>query len=55
MDVVMPLTISLVMAVVAGALVWLVWSVIENLRAKRNGKKAPANPENGAKDVGREE
>ena len=34
----MPVTISLVMAIVAGAVVWLVWSVIENVLAKR-GKK----------------
>lgn len=36
----MPVTISLVMAIVAGAVVWLVWSVIENVLAKR-GKKEP--------------
>ena len=35
---VMPVTIALVMAVVAGALVWLVWSLIENLRAARRAK-----------------
>lgn len=35
----MPVTISLVMAIVAGAVVWLVWSVVENVLAKR-GKKA---------------
>ncbi|NUM54587.1 MAG: hypothetical protein HUU46_13155 [Candidatus Hydrogenedentes bacterium] len=35
MSIVMPVTIALVMAIVAGAVVWLVWSVIENLMAKR--------------------
>lgn len=48
----MPLTISLVMAVVAGALVWLVWSVIENLRAGRNARKTQTSPENGAEQAG---
>ena len=44
----MPVTISLVMAIVAGAVVWLVWSVIENLLAKRGKKEhheeAPVAP-----------
>lgn len=36
----MPAAIALVMAVVAGAAVWLVWSVIENLAAARKAKRA---------------
>ncbi|MCC6154569.1 MAG: hypothetical protein IT367_12455 [Candidatus Hydrogenedentes bacterium] len=40
----MPVTISLVMAIVAGAVVWLVWSVIENVLAKRGKKEHHAAP-----------
>ena len=40
----MPVTISLVMAIVAGAVVWLVWSVVENVLAKRGKKKHYEGP-----------
>ena len=40
----MPVTISLVMAIVAGAVVWLVWSVVENVLAKRGQKKHHEEP-----------
>jgi hypothetical protein len=52
MDAVVPVTIALVMAVVAGALVWLLWSIVENLGAARRAKltKNPEpNDENEAK------
>lgn len=44
MRLVMPVTISLVMAIVAGAAVWLIWSVLENLSAARRAKKEAAPP-----------
>ena len=37
---VMPVAISLVMAIAAGAGVWVMWSVIENLAAARRAKRA---------------
>jgi len=37
-------TIALLLALVAGGAVWIVWSVAENLSARR---KAPANPDSG--------
>lgn len=44
MTAVMPIAISLVMAIAAGAGVWVVWSVIENLVAARRAKNvAPAD------------
>ena len=52
MDAIMPVTIAMVMAVVAGALVWLLWSIVENLGAARRAKKAKnpeSNDENEAK------
>ena len=52
MNAVMPIAISLVMAVVAGALVWLLWSIVENLGAARRAKltkKPEPNDENEAK------
>lgn len=41
MNAIMPVTISLVMAVVSGAVVWLLWSVIENMGAARRAKHNP--------------
>jgi hypothetical protein len=35
----MPVTIAFVMAIVAGAIVWLVWSLVENFSAARRAKK----------------
>ncbi len=48
----MPVTISLVMAIVAGAVVWLVWSVIENVLAKRGKKKHHEEPPAGPVESG---
>lgn len=44
MGLIMPITIALVMAVVAGAVVWLVWSVFENLAAKRKSREGSPPP-----------